>query len=106
VSASADPFWRRFRSALVIVEIAIALVLLAGASAIVSTVRQLMAVDLGARGERALAVELTLPRASYEPAAQRRRSTSVSRRLFVRCLRSNTSGSAQPSWDRERWESA
>lgn len=65
-STTIDPFWRRFRSALVIAELAIALVLLAGAATVGQTVRTLMAVDLGATGERALTVEATLPLARYD----------------------------------------
>lgn len=64
-AATIDPFWRRFRSALVVAQITIALVLLAGAATLVGTVGRLMAVDLGARGERALVVEVTLPLAKY-----------------------------------------
>ncbi len=62
---SASRGWRHFRSALVVVQVAVALVLLAGAVAVVQTVMRLMAVDLGARGERALVVQLTLPLATY-----------------------------------------
>jgi putative ABC transport system permease protein len=64
-SSTVVPFWRRFRSALVVAELAIALVLLSGAATIVRTVSSLMRVDLGARGDRALAMELTLPAARY-----------------------------------------
>jgi putative ABC transport system permease protein len=64
-AATADPFWRRFRSALVIAELAIALVLLAGAATVAQTVGALMRVDLGVTGERALAIETTLPLARY-----------------------------------------
>jgi putative ABC transport system permease protein len=64
-STTSRPFWRRFRSALVILEIAIALVLLAGAAAIVGTVSKLMKTDLGARGDRVLTMETTLPVAKY-----------------------------------------
>ncbi len=64
-SSTADPFWRRVRGGLVVLEVAIALVLLIGAVTIVRTVNALMSVDLGARGERALAAEITLPTAKY-----------------------------------------
>jgi putative ABC transport system permease protein len=64
-AATADPFWRRFRSALVVAEVAIAIVLLSSAAAVISTVSRLMAVDLGARGDRAVTLELTLPFAQY-----------------------------------------
>ena len=56
-----DPFWRRFRSGLVVAELAIALVLLAGAATIARTVEHLLRVDIGVRGERALTMEMTLP---------------------------------------------
>jgi putative ABC transport system permease protein len=60
-----DRFWRRVRSGLLVAEIAIALVLLAGATALVQEIREVMAIDIGVRGERALAIELSLPRATY-----------------------------------------
>ncbi|HVW05912.1 MAG TPA: ABC transporter permease [Vicinamibacterales bacterium] len=64
-SSTSDPFWRRFRSALVIAELAIALVLIAGAATVGRTVSTLMRVDLGATGDRALTAETTLPLARY-----------------------------------------
>jgi putative ABC transport system permease protein len=67
---SASRGWRHFRSALVVVQVAIALVLLSGAVAVVQTVMRLMAVDLGARGDRALVVQLTLPLATYPTTAR------------------------------------
>jgi predicted permease len=65
-SSTSDPFWRRFRSALVVAELAIALLLIAGAATVGRTVSTLMRVDLGATGERALTVETTLPLARYD----------------------------------------
>ena len=65
-SSTIDPFWRRFRSALVVAELAIALVLIAGAATVARTVSTLMSVDLGVTGERALTVETTLPLARYD----------------------------------------
>jgi predicted permease len=64
-SSSSDPFWRRFRSALVVAELAISLVLIAGAATVGRTVSTLMRVDLGATGDRALTAETTLPLARY-----------------------------------------
>jgi putative ABC transport system permease protein len=64
-SSTSDPFWRRFRSTLVVAELAIALVLIAGATTIGRTVSTLMRVDLGVTGERALTLETTLPLARY-----------------------------------------
>lgn len=65
-ASTIDPFWRRFRSALVVAELAIALVLIAGAATVGRTVTTLMSVDLGVTGERALTVETTLPLARYD----------------------------------------
>jgi predicted permease len=64
-STTNSRLWRRFRSGLVVAEIGIALLLLAGAATIVRTVSALMRTDLGAHGERALLMQLTLPRAKY-----------------------------------------
>ncbi len=65
-SSTVDPFWRRFRGVLVIAELAIALVLIAGAATVGRTVSALMRVDLGVSGERALTVETALPLARYD----------------------------------------
>jgi len=62
---SPDRFWRRFRSGLIVVEIAVALVLLVGAVTIVQKVRELLAADLGVRGTHALAIDAMLPLATY-----------------------------------------
>jgi putative ABC transport system permease protein len=67
-SATTDPFWRRVRAGLVVAEIAIALVLVAGAATIINTVNHLMRVDLGVTGERVLTMETTLPLARYDSA--------------------------------------
>jgi putative ABC transport system permease protein len=67
--STAEPFWRRFRSGLVVAELAIALVLVAGAATIVRTVNSLMRTDIGARGDRVLAMETTLPIAKYDSLA-------------------------------------
>jgi predicted permease len=63
--AAADPIWRRVRSAVVMTQVAIAFVLLAGGVTVVRKVAALMAVDLGVRAENALVVDLALPRAIY-----------------------------------------
>lgn len=68
-STTDDGSGRRFRSALVTVEIAMALVILVCATTIVRTVGALMNADLGARNDRALVMEVTLPKATY-PSAQ------------------------------------
>ena len=64
-TATASPFWRRFRGALVAGQLAAALVLLAGSITIVKTVSALLRVDLGASGENTLTLQLTLPMARY-----------------------------------------
>jgi predicted permease len=64
-AATVGPSERRIRSALVVAEVAIALVLLASSVTLVGTLAALMKTDLGARGDNALVVELTLPRATY-----------------------------------------
>ncbi len=62
-----EPRWRRFRSGLAIAEIALALVLLAGAVTLIRTVATLMTVDLGVRGDRVLVVGLDWPNSSMAP---------------------------------------
>jgi putative ABC transport system permease protein len=64
-AATVDRTWRRFRSALVTTEIAMAVAILVCASSIVRTVAQMIDIDLGARNDRALVMEITLPRATY-----------------------------------------
>ena len=59
-----EPRWRRFRSGLAIAEIALALVLLAGAVTLIRTVATLMTVDLGVRGNRVLVVGRDWPHTS------------------------------------------
>jgi putative ABC transport system permease protein len=63
--ATVDPVWRRLRSALAVSEIAVAVVLLAGAVTVVRTVASLVSADLGVRTERALALKVDLPREAY-----------------------------------------
>ena len=65
-SATASLFWRRFRGALVAAEVAAGLILLAGAATIVNTVTTLMGADIGARGERVVSLQLTLPMVTYD----------------------------------------
>lgn len=64
--ATAGIGWRRFRSALVIVQIATALAILVAASAIVRTVRELASIDLGAHNGSALVMEVLLPKTGYD----------------------------------------
>ena len=63
--ATVDPVWKRLRSALAVSEIAVAVVLLAGAVTVVRTVASLVSADLGVRAERALALKVDLPREAY-----------------------------------------
>jgi predicted permease len=63
--ATAGRFQRGIRGALVVAQVAIAVVLLASSLTLMGTLFELMRADLGARGDNALVVELTLPRASY-----------------------------------------
>jgi putative ABC transport system permease protein len=60
-----DRTWRRFRSGLVITEIAMAVAILVCAGTIVRTVGSLLHTDLGARNDRALVMEVMLPRPTY-----------------------------------------
>ncbi len=63
---------RRLRSALVVVQVALALVMLIGAGLLLRTFQQLNAVDLGFDPERLLTVSLNLPGSRYADAAERR----------------------------------
>jgi putative ABC transport system permease protein len=60
----------RLRNALVIAEIAIALVLLVGAGLMIKSFMRLQGVDPGFKPERILAVDLSLPAAKYKEPAQ------------------------------------
>ena len=64
-TATASPFWRRFRGGLVAAQLAVALILLAGSVTILETVSSLLRTDLGASGENALTLQLTLPYGRY-----------------------------------------
>ena len=67
-----DRLWRWFRQGLLVGELAIALILTVGATALTLQVRDMMTVDLGVRGEHALAAELFLPRSTYPTDEARR----------------------------------
>lgn len=64
-SAGSEGLWRRCRSALVVAEMAAAVILLVGALALVGVVRDALAVDLGVRGGNAVVFELSFPEESY-----------------------------------------
>lgn len=67
-----DRFWRRFRSALLVAEVSVCLVLLVGAVALATTVARVMAIDTGVRGDRAIAIELNLPMSTHGAPERRR----------------------------------
>ena len=72
----------RFRASLVVAQIALALVLLAGAALLIVSVRRLAAVDPGFRPEGATAFQFNVPSAKYQGAdAQRGFVTRVLDRL-------------------------
>ena len=60
----------RFRAALVVVEIALALVLLTGAGLMMKSFLRLRAVDSGFRADNVIRMSVELPRASYPTADQ------------------------------------
>jgi putative ABC transport system permease protein len=63
----------RFRSGLVVAQVALALVLLTGAALLIVSVRRLAAVNLGFEPEHAAAFQFNVPSAKYQaPDAQRR----------------------------------
>ena len=80
-SRSAGRFVRLLRSALVVAEVAAALVLLAGAATIVRTVSNLMRVDTGVRADNALAFDVMLPDATYPKNAVRTTFARVAEQL-------------------------
>ncbi len=62
---------RRMQNALVVVEVALALVLLIGAGLLVRTFFHLRQIDVGFRAESLLTLQTRLPRARYEDIAKR-----------------------------------
>ena len=64
-----SPFWRRFRGALVIVQMASVLVLLTASVATVRTLARTANIDLGFTGSQALGFQVTLPMATYDSVA-------------------------------------
>ena len=67
---SATPSSKRFRSALVVVEIAMSLILLAGSGLMIRSVVALYATDLGLRPEGVTTMRLSMPAARYSTPAQ------------------------------------
>jgi putative ABC transport system permease protein len=65
VRGSAGVAGRRFRSALVVVEVGLAVVILVGSGLMVKSFARLMSVDPGFTPERVVTMRLTLPNAKY-----------------------------------------
>jgi len=80
----------RLRSALVVAEVAAALVLLIGAGLMLTSLSRLRTVDPGYRTTRLVAVDLPLPQARYDESAQRR----VYREVLARVQANPTTGQA------------
>jgi len=64
-SSTESPAGRWLRSGLVVAQIAVALAIVVTAAALVRTVREVLAVDIGARHQNALVLEVMLPGATY-----------------------------------------
>jgi putative ABC transport system permease protein len=71
----------RLRSLLVVAQVALAFVLVAGAGLLLASVRRLRDLDLGIRADNVLAFELHLPEARYDSTARARTYEEVARRL-------------------------
>jgi predicted permease len=71
-TGTADPFWRRFRSTLVVGQIAVALVLLVIGVNVFRKVVELTDVNLGVHGNQTLVVDLILPSATTDSAGRPR----------------------------------
>jgi predicted permease len=72
-SGLAEPHQTRSRSALVVVEVALSLVLLFGAGLLLRSLHELNAVDVGFEEENILTFALALPRVSYDELEERAR---------------------------------
>ena len=74
------------RDALVVLEVALALVLMVGAGLMLQTVARLRAIDIGFRPDHLLTLRTTLPRAKYQdPVQANRASTIACWRACARC---------------------
>jgi predicted permease len=71
----------RLRSLLVVAQVALAFVLVAGAGLLLASVRRLRELDLGVHAANVLTFELHLPDARYDSTARARTYEEVSRRL-------------------------
>jgi putative ABC transport system permease protein len=68
--SSAGAFGKKFRSALVVVEVALSLILLAGAGLMIRSLLALYSTDLGLRPEGVITMRITMPATRYSSAAQ------------------------------------
>jgi predicted permease len=71
----------RLRSALVVAQVSLALVLTVGAGLLIASMNRLRQVDLGIRPERVLAFQLNLPSARYDSTARARVYQDVTERF-------------------------
>lgn len=69
VATTAGRGWRWFRNGMVVVQVAVALVLLAVTTVTLQTMARLADVDLGFSADRVVGVEVTLPMATYPDTA-------------------------------------
>jgi hypothetical protein len=67
---SSGPAWRRLGSKLVVVELAMAVVLLSGAGLFGKSLYQLLHVPLGIRPDHLVAIDVSAPDTGYEKAPQ------------------------------------
>jgi predicted permease len=81
---SAGTVWRRLGSTLVVVELATAVVLLAGAGLLSKSLYRLMRVDLGIEPDRLVTLEVAAPRTVY--------STTIKRITLTRRMQSEIQG--------------
>jgi predicted permease len=81
--ARSQPSAHRAKRAIVIVELALAVMLLTGAGLLLNSLSRLMALDPGFAPNGALAVKVTLPEASYD---------STGRRVFARQVEQRVAG--------------
>ena len=80
--------WRRLGSKLVVVELAIAMVLLVGAGLLGKSLYRLLSVEIGFEANRLVTLEVAAPRVSYANDAQGHRPRAASRRSRPKPARS------------------
>jgi predicted permease len=79
--ASAGVRRQRVRRALVVAEVALAMVLVVGAGLLIKSFARLMGIDAGVRRENVLTMELSLPPAKYPQAPSRQFYAELQRRV-------------------------